>query len=96
MKIKLDERYYIEDDRYGFVLRDGEQPATKINAKGGKDTTYAIIGSYGTLPQATQGYLRVLMNNNIVETDMKGYIAEYQKQVDRILGLLPELERKHT
>lgn len=96
MKIKLDERYYIENYRYGFILRDGEQPTMKINAKGITDTTYAIIGSYGTLSQATDGYLRVLMNNNIIETDMKGYIAEYQKQVDRILGLLPELERKPT
>lgn len=96
MKIILDENYYIENEMWGFNLKDKRAAKTSISKKGVTYTNDIIVGSFGNIQQALSSYLRNYLNENISETDMKGYIAEYQKQVDRILDLLPELERKHT
>lgn len=95
MKIILDENFYIENEMWGFTLKDKRAVKTSISKKGVTYTNDIIIGSFGNLQQALTSYVRNYLNENITETDMKGYIAEYQKQVDRIIGMLPTIG-EHT
>ena len=93
MKIILDERYDIEPYQYGFVLRDLKVVTTRKNKEGKEVSDKGIIGYYGGLESTVAAYVRISLNETLGDVSVHEYLAAYKKQVDRITGFLPKVEK---
>jgi hypothetical protein len=91
MKIILDERYSIENELWGYKIIDGMRRERLDEETGVKCYEPGPILYPATLPKAVERYLQLYMNENVGEVSMQEYVAEYTRQVDRVIGLLPSV-----
>ena len=79
---------------YKLVQKNARQRANKDT--GVNDAVDMAICYPPSLTKAVERYIQLYLNENLTITTLKDYITEYQKQVDRIIGLLPEIKERTT
>lgn len=91
MKIKLDERYYVSAEKYGYTLVDNDSAQTKTDKRTGKDfTTYREVWYFNDLSQCIKRYCKLVLSDTQEVVSLDEYISRYTALLDRLENLLPK------
>jgi hypothetical protein len=89
MIIKLDERYFIEDEKYGYILVDKESLQTKNDKKSDKDfDTYRQVWYFADLHKALKRYCKLVLSESGAVISLGEYIKRYEDLMAHVESLI--------
>ena len=92
MKIKLDERYRIDQVQYGYSLVDTEGRTTKNKDTDKLEFTDNVIGYFGSVAQACERYIRLITDQPNKVLTIREYIDSYKSTYEKVIGILPKVK----